>query len=145
MVKITKRVVDAAEVREGPRYLGRRIAWLRTPRLYFGQAELRRPVPSEVPRVATQLGFTGSGRLRPRAKRRKSNSVGSLPEDGFGRRPRGDRRGAPLGCLGAAPGLSMQHQATQMSSLRSASRLGRPAATPSRVTSIVGRRQTEND
>jgi hypothetical protein len=33
--------------------------------------------------------------------------------------------GAPLGCPGAAPSLSMQHRASQMSSLRGASRLGR--------------------
>jgi len=56
---------------------------------------------------------------------------GPLPEECCGRRSRGNRRGAPFGCLSATPSLSMQHQATQMSSFRCASRLGRPAARPS--------------
>src|SRR5216684_3350981 len=37
-------------------------------------------IEREVAHVATQLGFTGPGRQRLRARRRKSNSVGSLGE-----------------------------------------------------------------
>ncbi len=81
MVKITKRVVDAAGVREKDYVIwddelpgfGLRV-FTSGKRSYVIQYRVR------VAHVATQLGFTASGHQRLPAKRRKSSSVGSLGE-----------------------------------------------------------------
>jgi hypothetical protein len=48
---------------------------------------------------------------------------------GFGRRPRGSRRGAPLGCTGAAPSLSSDSNAVLCTNGRFCVNTGRPHTT----------------
>ena len=81
MVKITKRLVDAAEAREKDY-----VIWMMNC-LVSDSASLLRAggavsssIEPEVARIATQLDFTESGCQRLRAKRRKPNSVERLGE-----------------------------------------------------------------
>ena len=47
----------------------------------------------------------------------RKSRPGPLPEEGFGQRPRGDRREAPIGCLSAAPSLSCNLKRSRMTQI----------------------------